>query len=162
MIEEDRKQREIFNKGMAVHYEQVRVCGVCSRVYNMLDWSRGILLNEGTGAPGSPTRTRSPQRNKKGSKRNHENQKNVSHMNDSYTSNEMNDQNLSSENSPVADSVVHNNVTWKNHSEDILNSNSGKRSDSNENSGIFDNNETKKGARSNVGKNFVQLDDYLR
>ena len=45
-LEASRKHRDEFTKGMNVHYEQVRVCGVCSKIYRMLDWARAVLNHD--------------------------------------------------------------------------------------------------------------------
>lgn len=43
MLTKDREHRYNFTKGMAVYYDQVRVCGVCYNMYQVFDWARNVL-----------------------------------------------------------------------------------------------------------------------
>ena len=72
-LAKDKEHRDEFTKQMVQIYKDVRVCGVCFKVYTTLDWAREILgtsdlhgaglekkesLKNGTIAPSSPSKTR--------------------------------------------------------------------------------------------------------
>jgi hypothetical protein len=119
-----------------------------------------VLLNE----PTSGTNRSISQRSRSGKKRNQSIKSNLS-INKGYDlENETDDPN--SPTHSTGDLIRLKKATWKSHTEDpTVNNHSMKNNKNNVKKSIrIENNdaEIKKDTTSNVGKNFVQLDDYLR
>ena len=145
---------------MSVHYETVRVCGVCSKIYHMLDWARTIL----DGPPGRKKKRESKERRSSGTER--EMLSNTLPNNLGCRSDETSNSrpgSRSANNLGATDSLILNRRTWRGHMESP--SGSGPGSGPVTASGIGSVSGTASGLGSgtgNSGSSFIELDDYLR